>query len=126
MRPAARIFDKEKSQDKLYLSIFNPLPSLRVLLRPDSALVVVSISILYMLSTCLQASLSSLFIEIYQLNQIEAGLIYLPFGIGCAITALLTGVFRIAHDHIFSLIASREKVGQRLQKDREEIQVSCR
>jgi len=29
--------------------------------------------------------------EIYQLNQIEAGLIYLPFGIGCAVTALLTG-----------------------------------
>ncbi len=60
-------------------------------MQADSALIIVSIGILYMVYTCVQASLSTLFMEIYQLNQIEAGLIYLPFGIGCAVTALLTG-----------------------------------
>jgi hypothetical protein len=43
--------------------------------------------------TCLQASLSSLFIEIYGLNELQAGLIYLPFGIGCAVAAFGTGVY---------------------------------
>ena len=39
---------------------------------------------------CLQASLTSLFIEIYGYTQLEAGLIYLPFGIGCFIGTLLS------------------------------------
>ena len=114
MRPNACVLRRHKPRDRFYLSILNPLPSLQVLLRPDSALLIVSISILYMLYTCAQTSLSTLFIEIYQISQIEAGLIFLPFGVGCAVTALFTGVPLLVYYHALDLTAGRETVGQRL------------
>ncbi len=44
-----------------------------------------------MLYCCLHTSLSSLFIRLYDLNQLEAGLIYLLFGIGNTVSTLLSG-----------------------------------
>lgn len=35
-----------------------------------------------------QTTLSSLFISIYSLSDLEAGLIYLPFGFGCVLGTL--------------------------------------
>jgi predicted MFS family arabinose efflux permease len=71
--------------------VINPLTCLKVLLFKDSAIVLVALGIQYMALTCIQASLSTLFIDIYKFNQLDSGLIYLPFGCGCAIAALLIG-----------------------------------
>ena len=73
------------------LRLLNPLTCIRSLIRKDTAIVIFTIGILYTLYSCLQASLSSLFIELYDLSELQAGLIYLPFGLGCAIAAYLTG-----------------------------------
>ena len=73
------------------LRLPNPLTCIRCLLRKDTAIIVFVIGILYTIYSCLQASLSSLFIGLYGLNELQAGLIYLPFGLGCAAAAYFTG-----------------------------------
>ena len=82
----------------------NPLKSLVLLGRRDTLCVVIAGGILYMVYCCLHASLSSLFIEIYNLNQLEAGLIYLPFGAGNTISLLFLGKII---DRDYRLVAER-------------------
>lgn len=92
MRPSSSIDRFKSSRSSVRFSqLLNPTSSFKVLLLPDSAMVITSISVLYGVATCIQTSLSTLFIRVYRLNQIEAGLVYLPYGVGCAMAALLTG-----------------------------------
>jgi MFS family permease len=70
----------------------NPLTCLYLFRDKDNAILILTLSIFYMTYTCLQASLSSLFISLYGFNQLQAGLIYLPFGCGCALAAYGTGM----------------------------------
>ena len=69
----------------------NPLRSLTILLRKDNGVIAIACGLLYVVYTCINASLSVLFIDIYGLNQWQAGLIYLPFGLGGTISTLFTG-----------------------------------
>ena len=69
----------------------NPLTCIYCLVRKGNSVVIICIAILYMAYSCLQASLSSLFIRVYSLTEMQAGLIYLPFGFGCAVAAYSTG-----------------------------------
>lgn len=69
----------------------NPLASLRVILDKNSALVMLSSGLFYTVFSCLAASLSTLWINIYHLNYLEAGLIYLPAGVGGILAAYKTG-----------------------------------
>lgn len=69
----------------------NPFKCLTVLGRKDNAVVIVACGILYIVYTCINASLSTLFVEVYSLNQLQAGLIYLPFGIGGAVSTFVSG-----------------------------------
>jgi hypothetical protein len=47
--------------------------------------------VFYLNYQCQQASLSTIFIRVYHLNTLEAGLCYLPYGIACTIASFLTG-----------------------------------
>lgn len=99
--PLARLFNNVQSSsgdethqtdhphDKLHIP--NPMKSLIILTRRDNLCLVVAGGVTYTLYCCLNASLSSLFIHIYRLNQLQAGLIYLPFGIGCMLSTLISG-----------------------------------
>ena len=69
----------------------NPTACLKVLSRKDTFIVVTAGGIIYMAYSCLQASLSTLCIEIYGLRQLEAGLIYLSFGFGSIATTCISG-----------------------------------
>ena len=73
------------------LSIPNPLASLKLLLLKDVAIVLVCNGINYMVYCCAQASLSSLFIEVYHYGQLTSGLVYIPFGVACLISLLVWG-----------------------------------
>ncbi|OQE01709.1 hypothetical protein PENVUL_c041G04369 [Penicillium vulpinum] len=68
-----------------------PWESLVVLGRPGTAIVIGSFGVYYTLYTCLQASLSSLFVQIYHTSGLVSGLTYLPFGVACAISAFAAG-----------------------------------
>ncbi|KAK7950931.1 uncharacterized protein PG986_006659 [Apiospora aurea] len=46
---------------------------------------------MYTVYSCVIASLSTLFIEIYDLNQWQAGFVYLPFGIGGTFSTFVSG-----------------------------------
>ena len=69
----------------------NPLKSLTILCRKDNATIITACGLLYTVYTCINASLSVLFIDIYGLNQWRAGLIYLPFGLGGTVSTLVSG-----------------------------------
>lgn len=69
----------------------NPLKSLVILFRKDNATIILACGLLYAVYTCINASLSTLFIEIYRLNQWQAGLVYLPFGLGGTLSTFISG-----------------------------------
>lgn len=69
----------------------NPLRSLRILARRDNAVVMLACGILYAVYTCVCASLSVLFVDMYGLNQLQAGLVYLPFGLGGTASTFMCG-----------------------------------
>ena len=57
----------------------NPMVSLRMLRAKDLALIITIYVVYYMNFSCLQASLSPIFIALYNFSELNAGLIYLPF-----------------------------------------------
>jgi hypothetical protein len=69
----------------------NPLKSLKILLRKDNAVVLLAYGLMYAVYTCIIASLSTLCIEIYGLSEWQAGLIYLPFGLGGTVSTFFSG-----------------------------------
>jgi MFS family permease len=68
----------------------NPLGSVHIFLQRESTPVILINGVFYSAYCCLQASLSSLFISIYGYRELEAGLIYIPFGVACFIASLLS------------------------------------
>lgn len=69
----------------------NPLKALVVLSRLDTAVSITAGSILYMIFCASHASLSTTLIDIYNLNELEAGLIYLPYGVSCLVSTFMSG-----------------------------------
>lgn len=71
--------------------IVNPLAALKLIRSPATALILVNYGVGYATYSCLQASLSTLFLQLYDISGLASGLIYIPFGIGCALAAFGTG-----------------------------------
>ena len=92
-------------------SLPNPLKSLRILFRPDNAVIIFAAGLLYVAYTCINASLSILFIEMYNLTQLEAGLIYLPFGIGGIVSTFFSG-------HLIDRAYYKARIARGLTTDR--------
>lgn len=69
----------------------NPL-SVLVLLKVRATLAaVLCYGIYYTVHSCLQASTSTLFVAVYHLSGLPAGLIYIPFGVACSIASIAAG-----------------------------------
>ncbi|KAI1269295.1 multidrug resistance protein [Xylariaceae sp. FL1019] len=69
----------------------NPIRSLQLLLRKDNAVVVLAWGLMYTVYSCLIATLSTLFIEIYHLNEWQSGIIYLPIALGGTLSTFFSG-----------------------------------
>ncbi|KAH6661994.1 major facilitator superfamily domain-containing protein [Halenospora varia] len=82
---------KSEDNPRRKCHIPNPIACLKLLFHRSTALIVLVNGIFYMTYGCIQASMSTLFIQLYGFNQLQAGLIYLPFGAGCAIASFLSG-----------------------------------
>ena len=82
-------FKTAKSSD--IPSLPNPLIVLTLLKDRGTIAVVTCYGIYYMVHSCLQASLSTIFVQTYQLSGVAAGLIYIPFGIACSIASIVAG-----------------------------------
>lgn len=81
----------EETLKKKRAAFFNPLASLKILPSFRLSNVLLCNGIAYTVYCCIQASLSSLFIDVYGYHDLEAGLIYIPFGVACLISTLLWG-----------------------------------
>ena len=97
LRPArysSLIVQQEKQKDVPKLP--NPL-SVFVLLKDRVILAaVLCYGIYYTVHSCLQASLSTLFVTVYHLSGLRAGLIYIPFSVACSIASIVAGNLPLA------------------------------
>jgi hypothetical protein len=96
-RRQSRIVVAEHDQPKRRLHVPNPMTCLYIIFYKDTASILLTNAIFYMIYCCIQASLSSSFISIYHYQELEAGLIYLPFGFGCALASYGSGDDRFSH-----------------------------
>lgn len=69
----------------------NPLRSLEILCRLDTAVSILAGSIIYMVYCSSHASLSTVFSANYSLNQLQTGLVYLPFGLSSLVSTVFSG-----------------------------------
>lgn len=75
----------------------NPLACLKPLLLRNFSVVLICNGIYYTMYFCIQASLSTLFIEIYNYESLRAGLIYIPFGAACLVGTFVWGWYIVPH-----------------------------
>ncbi|KAI4912637.1 hypothetical protein J4E90_006043 [Alternaria incomplexa] len=66
-------------------------PCFKALWQKENALIMLINGLFYMTYCCVQASLSTLFITIYGFEELYAGLIYIPFGVGCVLASYTCG-----------------------------------
>lgn len=81
----------QAQQEKRQFHVPNPMAILTVLADRGSLFVIIVGSVVYTVFGCLGASLSAQCIELYDLDYLQAGLIYLPSGIGGILAAYTTG-----------------------------------
>lgn len=67
------------------------LACLKLLLLKDISIVLLCNGIYYTTYCCMQASLSTLFIDVYGYQELQAGLVYIPFGVGCLASVYIWG-----------------------------------
>ena len=73
-----------------------------IFLCKDTAPIVLVNTVLYTAYYCLQPSLSSLFIKLFGYTKVKAGLIYIPFGVGCFVASLLS--CKLVHSRPFNQV----------------------
>jgi MFS family permease len=58
----------------------------------DAILITCLLGVFYMNFSCLQASLSTLVIKLYGYSELQAGLLYIPFGLGGLVASNISGL----------------------------------
>ncbi|KAI1119184.1 major facilitator superfamily transporter [Nemania sp. NC0429] len=97
-------------------SLPNPLASLKLLLEKDLFILLLCNGIFYATGACVQASLSTQFIKVYGYKELQAGLIYIPFGLGGLANVYLWGKVldfeyaQVARAHGFDLDEVKTKL----------------
>ena len=71
----------------------NPLKAFHVLMEKDVAIVLFFNSIVYTSYYCVTTSLPSLFSKIYGFTDLQIGLAFIPYGVGCTAASLVCGKF---------------------------------
>ncbi|KAH8913032.1 MFS general substrate transporter [Coniochaeta sp. PMI_546] len=69
----------------------NPLRALGVVFEKDLSIILFYNTMLYLCFILITATLSTQFKEIYGLNDLQIGLCYLPYGLGCCVAAVVQG-----------------------------------
>ncbi|KAJ3512618.1 hypothetical protein NM208_g15300 [Fusarium decemcellulare] len=83
--------DQAEDSDKRGCRFPNPLTCLSVLADKGSLFAILFGALMYVNFITMSTSLAPLSIEIYDLNYLQAGLIYLPAGVSSAVSAKVTG-----------------------------------
>ncbi|KAI0107920.1 MFS general substrate transporter [Hypoxylon sp. NC0597] len=89
--PPTQRTDGQESHNKTQARWLNPISILSLLRNRATLVAVCCFGIYYTIYSCLQASLSTVFVESYNISGLVAGLSYLPFGVSCMISTFLAG-----------------------------------
>jgi MFS family permease len=73
------------------LRIPNPLKSIHIIMQKDAAAILFFNALVYTAFYDVMASMPHLFQEVYNFNDLQIGLCYIPLGIGCAIASFTNG-----------------------------------
>ncbi|MCJ1411012.1 hypothetical protein MMC19_005100 [Ptychographa xylographoides] len=69
----------------------NPLKTVHIIMEKDVGLILLYNSLVYTAFYDVTSSLPSLFAEIYGFNDLQVGLAFIPFGVGCSLAAIING-----------------------------------
>lgn len=69
----------------------NPLNTVHIIMEKDVAIVLLYNALIYTAFYDIIASIPQLFQEIYGFNDLQIGLCYIPFGVGCAVASFVNG-----------------------------------
>jgi multidrug resistance protein len=69
----------------------NPLKTVHIIMEKDMAVVLFYNSLIYTAFYDIMASIPQIFQEIYDFNDLQIGLCYIPFGCGCALASFING-----------------------------------
>ncbi|KAB8254398.1 major facilitator superfamily domain-containing protein [Aspergillus pseudonomiae] len=69
----------------------NPLRTLSIVFQKDTSLILLSNAILFAGFYDVSASIPSIYEDLYDLNDLQIGLCYIPFGLGATIASILSG-----------------------------------
>lgn len=86
-RPA----NERPSSMKRKLRFPNPFHTLKVVFEKDIGMIIFYNTMLYLVFILITATLSTQFAEIYHYNNLQIGLCYLPYGVGCCIACVAQG-----------------------------------
>ncbi|KAH6631002.1 major facilitator superfamily domain-containing protein [Chaetomium sp. MPI-SDFR-AT-0129] len=92
-KPAQLADDVPRMAKRRMCRFPNPFKCIPMLFKKGNLVVIVIGSITYTVKMTLQTSLAAQCIEIYNLDYLQAGLVYLPSGVGGALAAYSTGRF---------------------------------
>ncbi|OBT56534.1 hypothetical protein VE04_03312 [Pseudogymnoascus sp. 24MN13] len=87
--------ERRRAQNELAshrkLKFPNPLKTIYIIAEKDVALVLFYNSLIYTAFYDVISSMPAMFKQTYGFNDLEIGLCYLPFGVGCAVTSFING-----------------------------------
>lgn len=86
-----KVKHRPESAPKVKIRMPNPLRTLLVVFNKEEGLILFISAIMYVNFILIGATLSTLFKEIYEYGDLEVGLCYLPYGVGCCAVMLLQG-----------------------------------
>jgi len=69
----------------------NPMKTVHIVMEKDMAVVLIYNSLIYTAFYDIMASIPKLYQEIYHFNDLQIGLCYIPFGVGCALASYVNG-----------------------------------
>ncbi|OAA81120.1 Major facilitator superfamily transporter [Akanthomyces lecanii RCEF 1005] len=73
------------------LSIPNPLGTLVMVFEKEMGSILLIAAVIYLCFILVAATMGTLLKEIYNYNDLEVGLCYLPYGLGCCVTSIAQG-----------------------------------
>lgn len=91
----------------------NPFRTLAIVFQKDTSIILFCNAILFAGFYDVSATIPSIYLELYGLDDLQIGLCYIPFGLGAAIASILNGKFldhnyrRIAKQLDFPLVKNR-------------------
>ncbi|KAL1841171.1 hypothetical protein VTJ49DRAFT_7340 [Mycothermus thermophilus] len=83
--------DQDATAPRRQWRIPNPLNALKVAFEKDISLLLFYNTMIYLVFILIAATLSTELAEIYHLTDLQIGLCYLPYGIGCCVAAIAQG-----------------------------------